>query len=80
VTQTILAGGVGVALGALAAGLANIFVLPMVLRHLNTSGSGNEIPGMGDSKAVKLIYRYVMPPCFIGVFATISAIKFGGAA
>ena len=79
-TSAIIAGVVGAAFGALVSLLANIFVLPMVLRHQETSGSGSDIPGVDGARAARLIYRYLVPPCFIGVFATISVIKFGGAA
>ena len=76
----IVAGLGGAAFGALVSLIANIFVLPMVLRQQGTFGPGSDIPGMAGPKAVKLIYRYLMPPCFIGVFATVSVIQFGGVA
>ena len=76
--STILAAIAGAIVGAVVSLAANIFVLPWVIRQNKTQAANRGATfETKDEQLMVRVYRYLMPPCFIGVFAVASAFQFG---
>jgi Na+-driven multidrug efflux pump len=78
-SETVLLGVGGAAVGVLISIFANVVVLPWVLQQ-GSNSSPQKARGLTEAEArkIKFVYRYLMPPCFIVAFTGSAITQFGG--